>query len=597
MTIDLGFAWMTLPDGVSVGIVDVPGHRDFIDNMLAGVRGIDAALLVIAADEGVMPQTREHLAILDMLAVERAVVALTKVDLVDEEDWLELVKEEIDRLLQGTSLAGAPIVGVSALSGEGLAELQQELAAVLAEVPARLDRRRPRLSVDRAFSMTGFGTVVTGTLVDGSLHAGDEVEIQPGNRRARIRGIQTHRSRLETAIPGSRVALNLAGVDVDDIQRGMSVQYPGTYLPTRTLDVHFSLLPDSDNPLKHDQVVKVFLGAAQSMGRVRLLQRGRLEPGQSGWLQLILQDPLIAARGDRFILRRPSPSATLGGGVVADDRPPRKHRRLDPQALSRLEGLLLGEPQDILAQALVDLGLVPLRQAVERSGLEAEIATQAIESLAEGARLIALEAGELTHQSGLLVMDTGTWEQLRQQIAEALEQYHQQFPLRSGMPREELKSRLAMQAKTYAALIEYALNTRAVVLSGQRLSLPGFQVVLNQQQQSALDQLLRLFSREPFSPPSVKDCLALVGDELYAHLKESGRLVQLSADVVFERATYDRLLRDLQHKLQGEATITVAEIRDQYNTSRKYALAFLEHCDQIGITSRQGDLRRLRTAP
>ena len=286
MTIDLGFAWLVLPGGETVGVVDVPGHRDFIENMLAGVGGIDLALFVIAADEGIMPQTREHLAILDLLGIGRGIVALTKVDLVDDPEWLSLVKEEISGALAGTALTGAPIVPVSARTGEGLDILITTLEAMLSDTPPRPDRGRPRLPVDRVFTMSGFGAVVTGTLTGGSIQVGEEVAIQPTGLRARIRGLQSHKQSVKMAPPGSRVAINLSGVEASQIRRGDVITRPGLLQPSTLMDVQFRLLSDAGRPLLHNAEVKLFTGAAEAVAHVRLLGDKVLQPGKTGWLQL-----------------------------------------------------------------------------------------------------------------------------------------------------------------------------------------------------------------------------------------------------------------------------------------------------------------------
>jgi selenocysteine-specific elongation factor len=321
MTIVLGFAWWQLPNGEEVGVVDVPGHRDFIENMLSGVGGIDAALFVVAADEGVMPQTREHLAILDILQINSGVVALTKIDAVDDPDWLDLVEEDVRQVIAGTVLKDAPIIRVSAKEKTNLDELQSALEEVLARHPSRPNLGRPRLPIDRVFTMSGFGTVVTGTLIDGSFSVGDEVVVIPGEINGRVRGLQTHKQKEETAHPGARTAMNISGVDVDEIQRGQVVVLPGSLKPTRRLDVHFKLLKDASQPLKHDNEVKLFIGSAEVIARVRLIGADELKPGEEGWLQLELGEPAVAVRGDRYILRRPSPGETLGGGAVLDPHP------------------------------------------------------------------------------------------------------------------------------------------------------------------------------------------------------------------------------------------------------------------------------------
>src|ERR1700686_4483425 len=350
MTIDLGFAWLTLPGGREVSIVDVPGHEGFIRNMLAGVGGIDAALLVIAADEGVMPQTREHLAILDLLRVQRGVVALTKADLVDE-DWVEMVREEVVEVLFPTTLAGSAIVPLSAYTGQGLPELVAELERLLDEAQERQNIARPRLPIDRVFTMTGFGTVVTGTLLDGVFKTGQEVEALPQGIKTRIRALQTHRHAVEIAHPGSRVALNLANVPRSELQRGNVVTLPGQFQPTVLIDARVQLLSDAARPLSHNTLVDFYIGSQEVSASVRLLDKDELKPGESGWAQLRLSRPAVMARRDRFILRIPSPSMTVGGGEVIDTHP-RYHRRFQAAVLSRLETLERGTPEELTLAAL-----------------------------------------------------------------------------------------------------------------------------------------------------------------------------------------------------------------------------------------------------
>src|SRR5437868_7410310 len=350
MTIDLGFAWLKLPGGREVSIVDVPGHESFIKNMLAGVGGIDAALLVIAADEGIMPQTREHLAILDLLHVQRGIVVLTKADLVDEE-WLELVREEVAEYLLPTTLAHAPIVPVSAYTMQGIPDLLTQLEQMLATSQERQNIARPRLPVDRVFTLTGFGTIVTGTLLDGNFKMGQEVEILPQGLKTRIRGLQTHQHKMEIAQPGSRVAINLASISRTDLSRGDVVALPGQLRPTMLIDDHIQLVADAPRPLTHNTLVDLYSGSQEVPARVRLLDVEELKPGQSAWAQLRLSRPAVLARRDRFILRIPSPSMTIGGGEMIEVKP-RYHRRFQQPVLAALATLERGSPDELVLAAL-----------------------------------------------------------------------------------------------------------------------------------------------------------------------------------------------------------------------------------------------------
>src|ERR687888_38445 len=309
MTIDLGFAWLRLPNGVEVSIVDVPGHERFIHNMLAGVGGVDIALLVVAADEGVMPQTREHVAILDLLGISSGMVALTKRDLVDDE-WLDLVQADVEEFLSTTSLSGVPIVACSATTGVGLDDLVSVIQALLARERTRPNTGRPRLPIDRVFTVAGFGTVVTGTLVDGELRIGQEVEVQPGRLRTRVRGLQSHKKKVEVVPAGTRTAVNVSGLAVEQLRRGQVLAAPGTLRPTRAVDTRLRLIQDA-RPLAHNAQVGFHTGAAETLGRVKLLDRAELQPGEEAWVQVSLQDEVAVAKGDLFIVRQPSPSMTL----------------------------------------------------------------------------------------------------------------------------------------------------------------------------------------------------------------------------------------------------------------------------------------------
>jgi selenocysteine-specific elongation factor len=595
MTIDLGFAWLTLPLGEEVGIVDVPGHRDFIENMLAGVGGIDAALFVIAADEGIMPQTREHLAILDILQVQGGVVALTKVDLVSDSDWLELVEDDISSALRGTILEAAPILRVSSRTHQGIPELLDALNLCLADRPPRLDLGRPRLPVDRVFTMPGFGTVITGTLSDGSLHTGDEVEILPSGLHTRVRGLQTHKRKEDIAVPGGRTAVNISGINVDQVKRGDVIGYPGTYKPSQRIDVRFHLLHDVNQALKHNTQAKLFIGAAEVQCRVRLLGSDELMPGDEGWLQLELEAPVVAIRGDRYILRRPSPGETLGGGTVVDPQPQRRHKRFSPELLAQLETLMLGTPAEILTQALLTLGAAPLQDVIARSNLEASAARQACQELVETGLLIVLENGEKEQLSPqALVTAKAYWDQLSRKLLQEVGEYHKSYPLRRGISREELKSRLKLPPRVYNAVLHRIALQGELLEEGSLVQQTGHGIRFSTQQQRAVDALLARFSASPFAPPTVKECLAEVGEDVFNAMIELGLLVPVPPDLVFRKQDYSRMVSEVVEMLKMRGKVTAAEVRDHFNTSRRYVLAFLEYLDAQGITVREGDTRRLK---
>jgi len=589
MTIDLGFGWLPLPNGETVGIIDVPGHRDFIENMLAGVGGIDAALFVVAADEGVMPQTREHLAILDLLQVQRGLIVLTKIDLVPDDDWLDLVETDVRDTLAGTVLQDSAVVRVSARTGAGLDTLKQALAALLEETPTKPDLGRPRLPVDRVFTMSGFGTIVTGTLVDGSLKTGDELEIVPSGYRGRVRGLQTHRQKESLAAPGSRTAVNVSGLDVSQIKRGDVLTRPGQYHASQRLDVSFRMLKDLTGPLKHSSEVKVFVGTSEILGRVRVLGADQMIPGDEGFLQIELRDPVAAVRGDRYILRRPSPGETLGGGVVLDPDPKGRHRRQDSAMLDRLKALTAGTPAEVLLQAALTLGIVSLRDMLRRARLDDQQAKAALDEVVPAGQLLLLEKDT---PDGLAA-HTAVWNREIGRLQQEVANFHAGNPLRAGMPREMLKSRLKLTPRIFQMLVSELLKNGKLAETGQTLKLPDFEIKFSPAQQARADALLRQFAAAPYATPSVKDSAALVGEELLAGLIERGDLIAVSPEVLFRLEDYQQMRETVLQTLEQEGSLTAAQFRDRFNTSRKYALAFLEHLDALGVTVRDGDVRKL----
>lgn len=606
MTIDLGFAWLTLPGSESVGVVDVPGHIDFIKNMLAGVGGIDAALFVVAADEGVMPQTREHLAILDLLQAPAGVVALTKIDAVTEEGWLELVEADVRDALAGTCLAQAPIVPVSARTGAGLEALKQALADVLATVPPRRDKGQPRLPIDRAFSVAGFGTVVTGTLSDGVFRLGDEVEIAPAGLRARIRGLQMHKRAVEVGWPGSRLAINLTGVHPDQLRRGMVVARPGALQPSALLDVRLRLVAadspltgEALAPLRHNQAVDFFSGAAEMPGRVRLLDAEQLAPGVTGWAQLRLAEPVAVAAGDRFIIRQASPSVTIGGGVIVNAHPRRRWRRFQPDVIAQLEALARGTPEDLLLHALATAELSTLKAVAERSGLDATTAEHTLARLIAEGQVIPLGVVQPPLiGSSAAALSLGGWHALAARMADILADVHAQTPLRPGLGREELKSRLQGRekwpTKLFNELLGRAISEGILEEAGEYVRQPGFQITFTAEQQTKVHAVLAAFRRQPYTPPSLAEATALSDAEIVSALLYQGILVRLNEDVLFLRETYDEMVGRIIAHIKAHGSMTVAQVRDAFNTSRKYALAIMEYLDEKKVTRRVGDERVLR---
>ena len=585
MTVDLGFAWMTLPSGREVSIVDVPGHERFIKNMLAGVGAIDLAMLIVAADESVMPQTREHLAILDILRIRRGLVVITKVDLVDEE-LVELVKAEVEDTLEGTAFEGCPMAPVSAYTGEGIDDLKAMIDDILNDTETRRDLGRPRLPIDRCFTVSGFGTVITGTLIDGSVAVGQQIELAPSGRQARIRGLQSHKSRLDAAAPGVRLALNLSGISRDDVMRGEVLTNPGWLRPTRRFDANLRMVKGAPHALKHNEGVTFHLFTSETTGRVRLLDADRLQPGSEGWVQVLLDEPLPMVKGDFFVLR--SSEDTLGGGQIADPNPRRRHRRFAPEVLERLTTLDAGASEDVILTIADQMGPCDLRTLSQRSNLSEEEILERLGILIESDEIAAL--GEMGAQADAVVYSRRGWDIVRNQAQVALQAYHNQYPLRRGAPPQELRSRLGVSQPVYLRAAARLAEEGAIADDSGLVRTPDHRVELSNNQQSEIADYLATLAAEPWSPPTDRP----VDPELLAHLQERGDVVKVNETVVFTTAAYEDMAGRIVAHLNANGSVTVADARTIFGTSRKYVLPLLEYLDQQRITRRVGDERVLR---
>lgn len=593
MTIDLGFASMALPGGETIGIIDVPGHRDFVGNMLSGIGGIDAVLLVIAANEGVSAQTREHLAILDLLEISRGLIVLTKCDLVTDREWLELVGLEAQEVVEGTSLENAQVVRVSAQTGEGLDELKLKLAELLAEIPQKRDLNRPRLPVDRVFTLSGFGTVVTGTLLDGSFSLGDEVICLPGGKTGRIRGLQNHNRKLQKVSPGYRTAINLNNLSKEDINRGDVIALPATYKPTTRLDASIRLIREAITELKHNMNLKVFAGASETLARVRLLGVEALKPGEEGFVQLELEEPLVAIRGDHYVLRLPSPAATIGGGVILDTQPTRRYRRFDEVTLTRLEQLRVGKRADLVMQALDRLNVSNLASLSSHTSLsEAELENQ-LDELENSGDVIFLSKHPNPAKTQLI--STQNLQSITKQILSTLDEFHQNFPLKAGISRELLKSGLKLTQEQFDLILGLLSHQGKLVERGTLVWAASHSILLTPQQESQAANLLVKFTQSPYSPPDVTEAEAELGLDVLEGLIATNRLIRVSDAVLFLPGTIEVMKSWVQEAIQANGSVSLAQFRDHFQTSRKYAAAFLEYLDSIGYTLRKGDVRVLRT--
>ena len=573
MTIDLGFAHLTLPSGREIGIVDVPGHARFMRNMLAGAHGLDAVLLVVAADEGVMPQTREHLDVIDLLDVQRGLIVVTKADLVDE-DWLALVTEEVRATTRGTSLAGSEVIPVSAVTRQGLTELTAALDALLGGASLREDSGRPRLPIDRVFTMSGFGTVVTGTLVDGSFAVGDEMEVMPGGRRVRIRGLQRHNRKVERVGPGNRVAANLSGVEKSELSRGDVLARPGTLRASRRMDASVRVVASAAQQLRHGAELLLHTGSVEVTGRTIVLDADEIAAGKTGWVQLYLERPIAVAAGDRFVLRTPSPPVTIAGGTILDVAP-RKHARHDSAVRESLARRAAGDvlqqelrkyPRGVTVQALLKATVAP----------DAEVQT--------------LKARRL----GDWIFSDEAWRSIAGRAGDELAAYHAAYPLRSGMAREELRSRLGVSPASFPVVIEGLVRDGWVVERNGSLAAPEHAVELGESGPQA--ELLRVLGADPFTPPSLQEAMRQsgAGEELVRALVQRGDIVRVSDDVAFTEGAFDSAVAMVKEIIGVSGSVTVAQLRDRMGASRRPVLALLEYLDAQRVTRRVGDERLLR---
>jgi selenocysteine-specific elongation factor len=579
MTIELGFAWLKLPSGREVGIVDVPGHERFVKNMLAGVGGIDLALLVIAANEGIMPQTREHLAILDLLGVQRGIVAITKKDLVDT-DILSLVRMEIEELIKDTILSQAPVMAVSAVTGEGLPELIKAIDKMLDDTKPRPDLGRPRLPVDRIFTMSGAGTVVTGTLIDGSLKVGQEVEIVPSGLKSRLRGLQTHKSKIDVAAPGSRVAANLVGVNTAQLNRGDVITTPGWLQPAQNLTVKLNLINYLKRPLRQGSTVSFHTLAAETMAKIRLLENDELKPGGSTWAQLLLEGPVAAIKGDRYIIR--SPMETIGGGVIVEAQSKRL-RRFRPEVIENLKAREGGTSEDAVLALLEAQQPLELSALITRSNLPAESAQNSIELLIQEGKIRGL--GESEHR---LLFTAAGWARLAARATAAIDEYHQKFPARPGIPKVELGSRLKLGSQIGAALSN--LEQQGVIVEENgHIRLPGHEVRLTPAQKTKIDAFLKSLAANPYSPPGE----LIPEPDLVNMLIAQRKVVKVNDSIIFSASAYNEMVTKITAKIKASGKVGLGEVRDMFGTSRKYAQALLEYMDRGKITRRVGDDRVL----
>jgi selenocysteine-specific elongation factor len=595
ITIDLGFAFLEEPDGLTIEIVDVPGHERFVKNMLAGVGGIDLAMLVVAADEGVMPQTREHLAICSLLRVRTGLVVLTKIDTV-EADWLELVRDDVAGLVRGTFLEGAPIVPVSARTGSGLEDLRATLRALAARVPQRGTEQLARLPIDRVFTIKGFGTVVTGTLAAGTLAVEDRVEVFPRGLVAKVRGVQTHGQAVERARAGQRTAVNLQGLERSAVERGDVIGHAGTLLAATLVDGTIELLADAARPLKTRDRVRFHAGTSEIMARVLLFETAELAPGGRAFARFRLEAPLVALPGDRFVVRSYSPIVTIGGGTLLDVDPARMRLKA-PARVAHLRTLETGSPEQVVEEHVRHAGVAGVRLAALAARIPfGPIQGRALlDALLAAGRVVAVDRDWFLHVDAV--------GRLRGLMVGALERFHRAQPLRPGMSREELRGRAGAADERVFAHVLAALDAEgAVRVDRDKVRLGSHEVRLSAEQQAAVDRVEREFREAEASPPSPAEALGRAGvrgdeeHDLFQLLLESRRLVRVKESLFFHAEALEAIQDKLVALLRERKEIGPGDIKDLLGISRKYAIPLLGFFDARRVTTRVGERRVLRGA-
>ncbi len=593
MTIDLGFAYLTLPDGQTVGIVDVPGHKDFIENMLAGVGAISSVLFVVDANEGFMPQTREHLHILDQLNLESGLIVLTKCDMVSNPDWFDLIKDEIKKEVQGTFLSDAPIIKVSAKLGEGLDELVKNIAEILNTSKPPRDTGKPRLSIDRVFALQGFGTVVTGTLLDGRIKSGDEVFILGKGRRGRVRGLQSYNKKVDEVFPGSRIAINISGLEASEIKRGDLLQKEPEEGSTR-IDTWIQLLRNVSRPLKHNDQVKVFHLASEHIGRIRILGAEEIAKGMGGYVQIEFESPLFARKEDRFIIRFPSPSETIGGGKILQTNVRNKYKRFSPDILETLSIIRGGSLDDKIIEVGKKKIIFNKNDIEEISSHTQNQVNQKLSELVDTGFITKLSIMDNHLQKDLFILNSQL-EKLIEQVRAYLEQYHTKYPLRFGATIDEFQRSLKLDKSTTNLLLNEFEKRDICKAKCNRYSLSNFSIKLSFEDQNKLNFMNQTIDKSRFSPPGKSELISITGHELFDFLVINGEIIQLSNDVIVRKSEFNEMLAFTKKTLKENGKITVSEFRDAFHNSRKYALAFLEYLDEMKVTKREGDYRILNS--
>ncbi len=596
ITIELGFAWLDLPGGQRVGIVDVPGHEKFIKNMVAGAAGIDVVALIIAADEGVMPQTKEHLDICKLLGVKHGLVVLTKIDMVDEE-WLELVTDDVQSFLQGSFLEDAPVVPVSSVKGRGISEFVDAVATLCQKVPDRSSKGLFRLPVDRVFSMKGFGTVITGSLVSGRIRVGENIMIFPSGIESKVRGIQIHNESMDEASAGVRTAVNFQGLDRTSVKRGDVLARSNTLKPSYMIDVVLEYIGFAKKPLKNRTRVRFYSGTSELEGYVFLLDRDELEVGARTVAQLRVEEPVSVVRDDRFVIRSYSPIRTIGGGYVIDPFP-KKHKRFKDSVLKHLNILAEGDTNTIITHiiAYAELSGARFADLAVMTNLPEKELEQNLQNLLSQQVIIQVD------KENRFYIHSKVFEDLQRKAVTVLEQYHEAYPLKHGMIKEVFRARLTrgIDNRTFNFLIQALVKSDTIVQEKEMVRLSGHKIALQADQRDLRNRIEETYLNSSLQPPYFKDLVASVGQnsghmkDVLDHMVQEGIVVKVKEDLYFHKTAIDALKSKLVGFLRENGEVSIPQLKDMIGVSRKYMIPLVEFFDDTKVTIRVGDIRKLR---
>ena len=594
ISIELGFTYFDLPSGKRAGIIDVPGHEKFIKNMLAGIGGIDIVLLVIAADEGVMPQTKEHLSILQLLGIKKGFVVLTKADLVDEE-WLELVKEDVQTLIKGTFLENTPILTVSSTKGIGIENVINTIDDLANEVEEKDAGGRARLPIDRVFTISGFGTVVTGTLLSGTFKVGDEVQVFPGNNRARIRTIQVHDIDTHEAYAGQRVAINLAGLKKTELSRGDVIAPVNSMKSTMMLDAKVRILKDSPKIIENRSRLRLFIGTKEILCRIVFLDREYLSPGETGYAQLRLEEPTVAKRGDRFILRFYSPMFTIGGGEILEPNPSKK-KRFEKSSIEELRIKEKGNTKEILEKIIKDNShsFPTIKDISVDTVMNEEEVIREIKRLEEEGKIICIP-----QLKEIYVIHVEYLNKLESAIEEELKKFHNKKPLKPGISKEEIRNKFFKSAKPKLAesIFNLLFERGKMKQNNDTISLKDFHIVYSKEQEEIANNIKQIYTLDEFMPPKYEEIVSKISaneneiSQVYESLIDNGEIINIGEGIYLLKETYDSALKMLIDYLDENESITASKYRDLLNTNRKVSIGLLECFDKDKVTKRIDDKR------